>query len=263
MPSPFPGMDPYLEAPGLWPDVHHEIISVAREILNGQLRPRYHVRIEERVYISDDDDPGRSVIIPDLRIAERLEGQGPAFPPGGVATLEVAEPVEVTLFLDEEIREARLEVIDRQERQVVTVIEVLSPTNKIAGARGLDSYQQKRKEILASPSHLVEIDLLRAGDLPFAPWRVRHDYLVHVSRAGRRPRAAVWPIFLPQRLPVVPIPLRPDDPDAKLDLQAVLSTAYDRAAYDLEVDYRNDPVPPLPAPSADWAARLLRDKGLR
>jgi len=261
MPSPFPGMDPYLENPGLWPDVHHEIISVARESLNGQLRPKYFVRIEERVYISDEGDPGRAVIVPDLLIAERLEGTGVPFEPGGVATLEIADPVEV--LLQEEIREARLEVIDRAQRSVVTVIELLSPTNKYRGSRGQENYQEKRKEILGTPSHLVEIDLLRAGDPLFAHGIIPHDYLVHVSRASRRPRATVWPIFLPQRLPVVPIPLRPEDPDAKLDLQSVLSTAYDRAAYDLEVDYRADPVPPFSAESADWAGRLLQAKGLR
>jgi hypothetical protein len=258
MPSPFPGMDPYLENPGLWPDVHHEIISVAREILKGQLRSKYFVRIEERVYISDELDPGRRVIIPDLSIAERPERRGPPWQPAGVATLEVAESVEVTIRVELEIHEARLEVVDRAQRQVVTVIEVLSPTNKVPGSRGQASYHQKRQEILDTPSHLVEIDLLREGVPPFVQEPLPpHDYLVLVSRGERRPRGTAWPIRLTQRLPVIPIPLRPEDPDAKLDLQGVLNTAYDRAAYDLEIDYRAEPVPPLAPEAAAWARQFL------
>jgi hypothetical protein len=176
----------------------------------------------------------------------------------------VAEPVELTTLIDDEIHEARLEVIDSKERGVVAVIEVLSPTNKVAGSRGQASYQQKRVEVMNSPSHFVEIDLLRAG----VPIQCREllpkgDYFVHVSRKHRRPKGVVWPILLTQRLPVVAIPLKPEDPDAGLDLQAVLNTAYDRAAYDLEIDYRSDPVPPLPDEYVKWADGLLRSRGLR
>src|SRR5687768_5063842 len=99
MPSPFPGMDPCLEDPGLWRDVHHGLISEIQADLNRQLRPKYHVRVEDRVYVSDEDD---------------------------------------------EVHEPRLEVIDRHERRVVTVIEILSPANKVPGSRGRESYQQKR-----------------------------------------------------------------------------------------------------------------------
>src|SRR5262245_34325750 len=96
MPSPFPGMDPYLEEPGLWPDVHHGLISEMQAVLNRLLRPKYHVRVEERVYISDEDDPGRKVIIPDLRVAERPVPEGSPAAGGGAATLAVDESVELT-----------------------------------------------------------------------------------------------------------------------------------------------------------------------
>ncbi len=83
MPSPFPGMDPYLETPDLWPDVHHELISQIRQVLNPALRPRYVARVELRLYVSDDDDPGRDVLILDVRI-EKARGKkatkGPAQP---------------------------------------------------------------------------------------------------------------------------------------------------------------------------------------
>ena len=263
MPSPFPGMDPYLEEPGLWPDVHHELMSVAREMLNRSLRPKYHVRIEERVYISDENDPGRKVIVPDLRIAARSEAHQLPFSSHSEA-LAIAEPIVCTTLIDDEIHEARLEVIDRQQQQVVTVIEILSPSNKVAGSRGRASYETKRREVMTSPSHLVEIDLLRTGEaihvrelLPPA------DYVVHVSRKGSRPKGLVWPILLTQQLPVIAIPLNAEDPDATLDLQLVLNTAYDRAAYDLEIDYRIDPIPPLKSNAASWAGELLRVKGMR
>src|SRR5437899_3006980 len=106
MPSPFPGMDPYLEEPGLWPDVHHGIIAVARESLNAQLRPKYYVRVEERVYVSDQEDPGRRVIAPDLRVVDRPGWEDTPLSSGSTATLEVAEPLLCTTMMDEEIREA-------------------------------------------------------------------------------------------------------------------------------------------------------------
>ena len=262
MHSPFPGMDPYLENPGLWPDVHHGLISEIQASLNRQLRPRYHVRIEERVYISDENDAGRKVIIPDLKIVDHdptVHASNLVTP----ASVSVAEPILLTTLIDDEIHEPRLEIIDIQSQTVVTVIELLNPTNKIAGSRGRASYEQKRREIMTSSSHFVEIDLLRGGDhlhtrelLPPA------DYTVHVSRKDTRPRGYVWPILLPQRLPVINIPLSDDDKDASLDLQAVLSSAYERAAYDLIIDYRSQPEPPLVGANAKWATDLLVDKGL-
>jgi hypothetical protein len=257
-------MDPYLEAPWLWPDVHHEIISESRALLNGLVRPKYFVRVEERVYISDENDPGRRVIVPDLRVAERPEWEGRPLETIGEGGVAVAEPIEVTSLIDDEIHEARLEVIDHEHRGVVAVIEVLSPTNKVPGSRGQASYLRKRQEVMNSPSHLVEIDLLRAGEpVNFRETLPPHDYLVHVSIRDRRPRARAWPIRLRQRLPVVEVPLRPEDRAAPLDLQAVLRSAYDRAGYDATIDYRSEPTPPLSGEDAAWADRLLREKGLR
>lgn len=266
MPSPFPGMDPYLEEPGLWPDVHHGLISQIQAELNQRLRPKYHVRVEERVYISDENDPGREVIIPDLRVADtgRAGPHNWAAEEPAAGYVAVAEPVVLTTLIDDEIREPFLEVIDRHDRTVVTVIEILSPTNKVSGSRGRASYLEKRQEVMTSPSHLVEIDLLRCGVgihtrelLPPA------DYYVHVSRKANRPKGVVWPILLTQRLPVLAIPLRPADDDTPLDLQQVLNTAYDRAAYDLAVDYRREPVPPLREAQQAWAHTLLQRGGLR
>ena len=264
MPSPFPGMDPYLENPALWPDVHHKLISVIRASLNQQLAPKYLVRIEERLYLSDESDPGRSVIIPDLRVASPPVQEQHAHRSTAAPGVVVAESIEMITLLDDEIHETRLELLESESRSVIAVIEILSPTNKVAGSSGRESYREKRQEILHSPTHLVEIDLLRAG----ASFLARNqlptcDYLVHVSRRRPRPRGQDWPIQLQQRLPVIPIPLRPEDPDEKLDLQEALSTAYDRARYGALIDYNADPVPPLRGETATWAAELLKNKGLR
>jgi hypothetical protein len=162
-------------------------------------------------------------------------------------------------LIDDEIHEARLEIIDRTDRTVVTVIELLSPSNKVPGSRGRASYQQKRQEVMTSDSHLVEIDLLRAGlRLPAREAPPDADYYIHVSRTDLRPRGLLWPIQLRQRLPRVPIPLRHGDPDAPLDLQQALNTAYERAAYDLEIDYDQPPTPPLAPDQQRWAEEVLR-----
>ena len=117
---------------------------------------------------------------------------------------------------------------------------------------------------MTSSSHFVEIDLLRDGDhLHTRELLPSGDYFVHVSRKDRRPKGYVWPILLPQRLPVIGIPLKEGDGDVELDLQMVLATAYDRAAYDLEVDYRSEPSPPFSQQYADWANALLIARGLR
>jgi hypothetical protein len=261
MPSPFPGMDPYLEEPGLWPDVHHELISVMRESLNAQLRPKYFARIEDRVYISDERDPGRRVIIPDLRVVGSDRGGQLRARPVGPA-IAMVEPLEVTTLIEDEIHESRIEVIDRLEKSVVTVIEVLSPTNKVPGSRGRASYEAKREQVMHSSSHFVEMDLLRDGE-GFPPYEALppHEYRVHVSRVERRPRGTLWPIRLDQSLPEIPIPLHKGDADAKVDLQQALTVVYEHAAYDLDIDYRADPSPPLPATYLDWADRLLGERG--
>jgi hypothetical protein len=231
------------------------------------LRPKYVVRVEERAYIADesDDVAKPQTRVPDVEIVSRTGSKEAKLSlRGETSGLKVAEPVIATTWFEEEIREAFLKVIDRRSRAVVTVIEILSPTNKVPGSPGRESFEENRREIMHSPSHWVEIDLLRGSRLVRVPKNVGpHEYLIHVSKKGLRPRGLLYPSRLSQRLPDVPIPLKTRDPDASLDLQSVLETAYDRACYDLEIDYRRKPTPPLSGKLAEWADQLLRSKRLR
>lgn len=263
MPSPFPGMDPYLENPELWPDVHHTLLSEIRNALNPALRPRYVARIELRVYISDQDDPGRDFRVPDVRIEKRSRRKG-AKKAQRPETIAVAEPLTIPFLTDEEVEEARLEIRHVESKALVTVIEILSPANKIRGSAGRKSFLDKRREILNSKVHWVEIDLLRDGTPTLARLaRADGDYRIVVARCDRSTYGKFWPVSVRQALPVIGVPLRGKDPDAPLDLNAVLCTAYDKAEYDATIDYRRDPVPPLSREDAAWAAKLLREHGLR
>jgi hypothetical protein len=246
-------MDPYLEDPPHWPGVHLQLISEMQAALNRVLLPRYFAAAEDRVYVSDEDDPGRKVIDPDIRIV-----------PTGSKKKPACEPVTVTLPLEEEVHEPYLRVVERASQQVVTVIEVLSPANKVGGARGRTEYTAKRSDVLASETNWVEIDLLRAGEPVLARELYPEcEYTAHVSRAAQRPKAVVWPVRLQQRLPVVPIPLRGKESDAELDLQAVVAAAYERGAFAVRLDYTADPVPPFPPELAKWANKLLKQKKFR
>jgi len=259
-------MDPYLEAPHRWADVHHELISGIRERLSEQLRPKYFTRLEERIYLSEDLDSGRSVIVPDVLIHPKLRRSPKSEVLAATATLEVSEPIVLDDLFDEEIREPYITIVDRAGRTIVAVIEVLSPSNKVADSSGRASFELKRREILGSTSHWIEIDLLRAGksSLGFRAGFPPHEYAVFVSKSGEeRRRNLIWPIRLHQRLPVISIPLLGDDPDARLDLQQILTSAFSRADYGADINYAADPTPPLDPEFARWADRLLKEKGLR
>jgi hypothetical protein len=238
-------MDPYLESPAIWPDVHHGLISQTQAALNPRLRPRYVARVDLRVYISDDDDPGRQALVPDLRV-ERSPGRKGTTQPKKEPALAAAEPLIVPTLVDEEIEEAFLRIVHVESDELVTLIEVLSPANKIRGSRGRKSFMGKRREVMNTDVNWVEIDLLRAGvpsvtDPPLRP----SDYRILVSRGDERTRTQFWPVNVREPLPVIDIPLRARDPDVPLDLGAVFRAVYDRAAYDMSVDYRKPPQPPL------------------
>ncbi len=261
MPTPFPGMDPYLERHSLWEEVHTRLNVAMADALGPLLPAHYRVGVERRVYLAvlaTDILVGR----PDVLVAS------PPFAAPIMTTAAVTATVKPQvgqLPMPEEVVERYLEVRDTLTGQVITVIELLSPTNKLT-REGREEYERKRLQVLRSQTNLVEIDLLRAGN-PF-PVHLSGDgnlgdYRVIVSRAPQRPRADVYAFGVREPIPDSPIPLRPGEAEPLLQLNRVLHDLYDRARYELEVDYRRPPDPPLRDDDASWASQLLQQAGLR
>ncbi|BCX05974.1 MAG: hypothetical protein KatS3mg053_3912 [Candidatus Roseilinea sp.] len=245
MPSLFPGMDPYLESAVYWRDLHTCLITHIRAALQPLLRPHYNARIEERLYVTSS----RCSIYADVSVHRLQTREAPA----AYATAEArpAEPTDqpiarpwIVSLDDEPPTQTYIEIIRVDSREVVTVIEVLSPANKALGD-GAEEYARKRRELLGSQVNLVEIDLLSQGVRPF-PQPAECDagrcrYMIGVSRATDRSRYELYPIALTEALQRFGVPLRPPDPDAPLDLQAVFSRCYDEGVYGDLVDYTQPP----------------------
>jgi hypothetical protein len=267
MPSPFPGMDPYLENPITWSGVHHPLITYISDALNPVLSPRYVANIGERLYIIQ---PERG-IIPDVYVKRRRSSRRMRkAQTNGTAQAMVIDPPLVLTAAGVEIREGFIEIRQLGERgRVVTAIEVLSLSNKTRGQKGQQLYLAKQERILKSRTHLIEIDLHRRGEhtvavpqeclLGEAVW----DYLVCLHRGERGDQFEVWPITLRNRLPRISVPLAAGDPDVGLDLQEILDRCYDAGRYEDELDYRRDPKVPLSKADAAWARTMLRKRGLR
>jgi hypothetical protein len=250
-------MDPYLEHPTLWPGVHNGLIAALQLSLAPQLRPRYYVALEERLYITEPDQRA-FVGRPDLAVVGQSATETTLKP-----ALSVASVLTVQVPLPDEVRETYLEVRETGTDYVLTVVEILSPTNKRPG-RGRRLYEDKRMEVLASKTHLVEIDLIRAGEpMPIIGNGRASDYHILVSRGDCRPNATLYAFGVRQPIPSFSLPLKPTDQEPTVDLGEILRNLYDRASYDLRLDYKGDPEPPLPSVEAIWANKLLRQKGLR
>jgi uncharacterized protein DUF4058 len=261
MPSPFPGMDPYLEQH--WGDVHTSLVIYARNQLQKVLPEDLRARVEERVVISGLGRP-RSVY-PDVQV---IQTKGKSRRPAKrTARVAVAEPVVIDLP-DEPETQTFVEIRDLSaDSRVVTVLEMLSPSNKKPGD-AQEQYLRKQLELMHARVSLVEIDLLRQGDwivaLPVGALEpnLRTPYRVVVRRGWRHSQADYYPISLPERLPTIKVPLRPTDADVPLDLQALIDLCYADGGYD-DLDYAAGPVPPLPPTLARWATQLLRRAGRR
>ncbi len=261
MAYPFPGMNPYLEDPELWPGVHGRLIVAIADYLSPQLRPKYFVAIEERIYQTTGDDK-LLVGIPDVIVQNSQAAINPKIPNLTVAATAL-QPKTVTVPIPEIVKERYLEVRKVGTKEVVTVIEILSPKNKRTG-EGRNAYETKRQRVLGSSTHLVEIDLLRTGEpmLVFGDG-TQNDYRILISRAKNRPQSDLYTFNLPDAIPFFPLPLRTGDSEPLVDLQSLLAGIYDRASYDLVIDYSQQPVAQLSEQNAVWADALLREKGLR
>ncbi|MGF1482440.1 MAG: DUF4058 family protein [Cyanophyceae cyanobacterium] len=259
MPSPFPGMDPYLEG-YLWPDVHSALANKIRQQLTPLLRPKYTARLE--VYLAEDPFPEGEIgiLYPDVEVIETPARQLPAQAATTSNTLIITPPA-LTLPVPQavQVRLTSVEIRDTAKNRLVTSIEILSPVNK--REPGLTAYRQKRQRIYQANVHLLELDLLRRGTRPFAQPRLPAvPYCIALTR-DRAKQIEIWPVELPMTLPVVPVPLPDPDPDVPLDLQAALTAIYDEAAYDLSVDYSQLPPPPaLSSNDSEWLQAQLQQR---
>jgi hypothetical protein len=266
VPTPFPGMDPYLEHPVFWPDVHNSLIAEIRNDLAPKLLPRYYVALEERVYLAERQEltfisrPDVTVLGPPSSIPLQANAIAPSA--NGLATVE---PVLVEVPFLEETRETFLEVREAKSHVVVTVLELLSPVNKRPGL-GRNQYEEKRLQVLSSRTHLVEIDLLRMGPampIVHAEQEIHSHYQILISRWQQRPQAVLLPFTVRQAIPSFYLPLQPADEEPVVDLSALLHALIERVGYRLRVDYAVEPVPPFQGDDARWVDAQLRGAGLR
>ncbi len=279
MPSPFPGMDPYLEAPDIWPDFHDRLATEISTLLNAILPPPYYARLEMRPEIGIAEE-NRTVrrIVPDVAV---VHSPGPARGQGGVAVLdsprtEISQYVEIQISANP-IRHAYVEIRDPSRgHHLVTLLEIVSPSNKQYGSDRL-TYQRKQSEVLQSDANLIELDLLRGGERLIFYLEVAQllalrepppDYVVMVNRSWRRadgaPACQLFPSVVTEPLPVIPVPLRQNEKESPLDLQYVFRRAYDSGPYRRgAVDYASPPRPPLPQELTAWAEECIRSAGLR
>jgi len=242
-------MNPYLEA--IWHDFHERFLPAAAAHLVPQVRPRYIVLIDENVYLHDIPQEERRLIgRPDLSV---LRG-------GGSTTIAAVagfvEAPALVLLPEQDVESlSYLNVLERESREVVAVVELLSPTNKRLGEHRAQ-YLAERSAVRQSEAHLVEIDLLRGGQPMPAEGRPECTYSVLVSRADRRPQADFWPFGLRDPLPTVPVPLRPGDGYARLDLRAILDRVYDESGYE-DFIYNHEPDPTLTGDDDAWVRAFL------
>ena len=234
MSSPFPGMDPYIESQGYWEDFHSALLGDCRRALTAVLPRNYGAFIEQRISLVDLSAETSRAYRPDIAV---LHGDhGPTA--SGREALATLEPVTVPLALDDldEIRERWIEIKRLPDRSLVTVIEILSPTNK-SGSGRID-YIEKRKQWIRQPVNVVEFDLLLGGHrLPMRGLLPTGDYYAFVSRSNRRPNCDVYAWSIRRELPAIPIPLSIPDPDLLLDLRAVFAQTYDGAPYGESINY--------------------------
>ena len=268
--NPFPGMNPYLERPEWWPEVHTSIIVGLRDLLAPRLQPDYAVQIEQRVYVATEPDAGGGPAprfrIPDAMVLAYPTAAAPndrndrgvavAEPPPGAAAVSVALPAA------ELERQRYLQVLRVDTMEVVAVIELLSPSNKLGDGRR--EYLGKRAEVKNSTAHLVEIDLLRAGPpLPVIGAVPHGCYRIMVANGRQRPRADLYAFGIGEAIPEFMLPLAKGAAGISVDLNAAVRHVYAHSSYSMLIDYGPDPEPPLSDADRDWVDALLREQGLR
>jgi Protein of unknown function (DUF4058) len=258
MKSPFPGMDPYIEDRMIWTDFHNDLAGEFRATLNRTIRPNYFAALTpyvtyEVIEISTSKLHGVRPDIAVLRTGPRtipMSSTAVMDPPQAESSTELEMPLELMSI---EVRQVGTD-------RLVTAIEILSPVNKQRTHEARIDYLRKRRELLRSQTHFMEIDLLRGGErTPLDPPVAAAPYYVSLSRVDSRPRLDVWTIHLDARLPRIPVPLTDRDPDVIVDLGEVVASVYERGGYDARIDYAQ-PVPPpaLSRSESRMVSRILK-----
>lgn len=263
MPSPFPGMDPYLEG-SLWTSVHTTLAVEIVRALNPRLVPRYYASASRRMVkeMPAETDVVIGDVYPDVALLGG-DPEGRGRPRSSSGSAAVSAPLHMMSIVPSLIPHVSVEIRDVENRRLVTAIEILSPTNKKPG-RGFKEYSRRREQILLGAVHLMEIDLLHQGRRiplrgPFPPV----PYFVFLTRSWDFPITATWPIALDQPLPVVPVPLREEEEAVELDLGRALNRVYDDCSFRHVIDYAKPPEIRLPPDEAAWVDDRLRAAGLR
>lgn len=256
MPSPFPGVDPYLEARGLWPDFHSTFIGCWREALLDTLPDGYDARIGERVNLIDLSEGRTKAIGPDVAVVSN-ESLASSF--RGASNVATLEPFIIPHIIESEQREAYIEIVRRGDQTLVAVLELLSPGNK--EQPGFSLYMDKRNHLLIQNVHLFELDLLLGGRrLPHGKPLPPGHFYAFLSRAERRFNCDVYAWTLRDTLPTLPIPLLAPDPDVMLDFAAIFAKTYERGRYARAIHYDRPADLRLSRDDQAWVAETLKSK---
>ena len=263
MPSPFPGMDPYLESPAYWPGFHTRFVVALSDAIVTALPPGYYAEVEQHVWLEDEPgDDRHPFAIPDTYVADDgTDGSGTATLTRKKTKAVSAATTEVLLPKLKKRPHKYVAIVDQPGNRVVTVIELLSPSNKTGEDR--DQYLLKRAEFFATKVNLVELDLLRDGErMPFGkPKPPKADYYALVGRGDHFPKASVWAWTVRDPCPVLPVPLKPADGDIELDLKPCFDHTFDGAGYRTRLRYDQSPDSPLRVADAEWATEKVLPKG--
>ena len=269
MPSPFPGMDPYIEDEELWSDFHHGFIWCLAVALGNVLPKGLVANCEQRVYVL----PRRSIIAPDVLLRPKNSESSsytPKLRTGNTTVLERGQPQVVIEAYPEEIKESYITIRTKTDRlQIITIIEFLSPTNKSLYGEGQKKYLNKQDEILMSDTHLLEVDFLRGGahtvSAPkeklalYGTW----DYLISLHKVTNRNHFSCWLNKIQESLPCIRVPLLEDMEDVLIDLQEVFNSTYDSGQFIEKIDYSKEPSTLFTDEEERWMDNLLREKGYR
>lgn len=246
-------MDPYLEG-NWWTTFHAFLAPQIAAQLNQLLRPKY-IAAPERQYISGSAEDiliSSTGLIPDVGVRRTRQ----RVPTKTASAVAIATPVKLRTQTSTKVPHYRIQIRDALKRQLVTAVELLSPTNKRSGRK---AYLRKRKRFLASPAHLLEIDLQHQGKrVPMLDPYPAGAYFVLLNRARKRHWTEVWAIPLHEQLPTVPVPLLKGDADVPLDLQSAFERVYAEGNFDLVIDYRKTPDVALPDDEQEWIKQHLQ-----